>query len=101
MSYRFFPTAKIRLNQIWDYSEEQWGEEQAELYIRGLFGKLETAVSQRYEWKPVRHERFKGVYFIPYRHHFIFFKELGSGELGVISILHESMDIPRRLREDN
>jgi plasmid stabilization system protein ParE len=42
-----------------------------------------------------------GVYFIRHQHHYVFFRELSSGELGVISILHENMDIPARLREDS
>jgi hypothetical protein len=41
---------------------------------------------------------FKGVYFIKHANHFIF-KELGDGGIGVISILHESMDIPAWLRD--
>jgi plasmid stabilization system protein ParE len=42
-----------------------------------------------------------GVYFIRRQHHYIFFRELSSGSLGVINILHENMDIPARLKEDS
>lgn len=41
-----------------------------------------------------------GIFFVKHAHHFIFFKELPLGEIGVISVLHESMDIPSRLRDD-
>jgi plasmid stabilization system protein ParE len=30
----------------------------------------------------------------------VFFRELSKKRLGVISVLHEKMDIPARLRED-
>ena len=42
-----------------------------------------------------------GVYFIRNQHHYVFFRGLSSGELDVISILHEDMEIPARLREDS
>ena len=100
MNARFYPSARIRLNQIWEYSVEQWGEGEAESYVRGLFEYVASMAARRHEWRPVKHDRFKGVFFVRYRHHFVFFKELGSGALGVISILHEKMDIPQRLRED-
>ena len=40
------------------------------------------------------------VFFFRHQHHYVFFRELSKGSLGVISILHENMDIPSRLRED-
>jgi plasmid stabilization system protein ParE len=42
----------------------------------------------------------KGIFFIRYEHHYVFFRELSKGVLGVVNVLHESMDIPNRLRED-
>lgn len=33
-------------------------------------------------------------------HHYIFFRELSGGEIGVITILHENMDLPARIRDD-
>jgi len=30
----------------------------------------------------------------------VFFRELDTGDLGVMSILHERMDLPVRLKED-
>lgn len=101
MSVRFYSAARIRLNQIWDYSLGQWGEDEAESYVRGLFELIDSLDLLRHEWRPVKRERFKSVFFVRYRHHFVFFKELNSGALGVITILHEKMDIPQRLREDS
>ena len=42
----------------------------------------------------------KGVFFIRHEHHYIFFRELSDHCIGVISIIHESMDIPARLKDD-
>ena len=35
-----------------------------------------------------------------YRRHYLFFRELASGKIGVMSILHERMDVPARLVEE-
>lgn len=40
------------------------------------------------------------AYFCRYEHHYIFFRELETGDIGVMSILHERMNLPVRLRED-
>jgi plasmid stabilization system protein ParE len=47
-------------------------------------------------------EALSGIFFIRYQHHYVFSRELSGGTLGVISVLHENMDIPtNRLREDS
>lgn len=40
------------------------------------------------------------AWFSRYQHHYLFFRELDNGDLGVMSILHERTDMPMRLRED-
>ena len=100
MKYRFHSSANRRLNEIWQYTVERWGEEQTEKYIRGLFAVIEDKAEKRSLWRPVREEGLSGVYYFRDEHHLIFFRELKHGELGVISILHENMDLPRRLKED-
>jgi toxin ParE1/3/4 len=40
------------------------------------------------------------AYFSRYEHHYLFFRELDNGDLGVMCILHERMDVPVRLVED-
>jgi len=41
-----------------------------------------------------------GVYLSRYEKHHLFFRVLSGGVLGIMSILHESRDLPVRLRED-
>ena len=45
-------------------------------------------------------EVLPGVFFFRHQHHYVFFRELSKGTLGVISILHENMDLPSRLKQD-
>jgi len=48
----------------------------------------------------MRGKRFAGIWFVRHEHHYLFFLELSDGYVGIISILHENMDLPTRLRED-
>jgi len=100
MNHRIHPSARRRLVEIWEYTEETWGPEQADRYIEELFAELDRIARNRHRWRPVKEDGFEGVYFAKYRHHFIFFRDLES-QLGVVTVLHESMDLPNRLREDN
>ncbi|MBL8819329.1 MAG: type II toxin-antitoxin system RelE/ParE family toxin [Planctomyces sp.] len=100
MEVKFLRAAKSRLIEIWGYTERTWGEEQADKYIRGLVGSIQEAASFRNRWRPVMDAELPGVYFIQYERHFIFFRALPPDAIGVISVLHENMNIPMRLRED-
>lgn len=100
MQVRILPAARERLLGIWQYTSETWGDEQADDYVGGLVSSLSRLVGKRDLWRPVKEKRFSGVFFVRYRRHCVFFKELTDGSLGVLTILHESMDLPNRLKDD-
>lgn len=100
MTAKIYPPAQERLLEIWAYTEKQWGEQQADDYVTQLIAEIELVTQQRHRWPPVMEEALIGVYFFRYRHHYVFFRELSSKSLGVLSILHESMDLPARLKDD-
>lgn len=106
MGYLFYPTANAAQDRIWRDTAERWGEEQAETYIRGLHGHLEKLCTTRALWRSLPTDLslpagVEGV--IPvsrYGRHHLFFRELPSGKIGIMSILHERMDMPTRLMEE-
>jgi plasmid stabilization system protein ParE len=100
MAAEILPAAKASILEIWDYTERKWGEEQADDYVRGMVEAINKLQSQPHLWRPVRDDALRGIYFFRYRHHYIFFKKLSRATLGVVSILHENMDFPSRLKED-
>ncbi len=100
MPAKIYPAARERILEVWDYTDKKWGEQQADAYVRELVAEIETVSAQRHRWRPVLDEALKGVYFFRHRHHYVFFRELTKKRLGVISVLHEKMDLPARLRED-
>lgn len=99
MKHKFFKPALNAIIEIWHYTDKNWGEYQADKYIRGIYSAVEDAANRQH-WRNLKDKRFDGVHFIRYEHHFIFFRKLSQGRLGVISILHERMNIPDRLEGD-
>ena len=99
MTHRFFPPAERHLHDIWDYTSDRWGESQAETYVRELFAWLDALPERAHLWHAIPGERLRGAFFARYRSHFVFFRRLSSGDIGVLAILHETRDIPRRLAE--
>ncbi len=100
MAVRIFPAARARLLEIWDYTERKWSVEQADRYVGELVAAIEQILEQPHRIKRVRQKGLSGVHYFRHRHHFIFFRKLERGNIGVMSILHENMDIPSRLKED-
>jgi plasmid stabilization system protein ParE len=100
MPHKIYLPARRAIKEIWKYTNEQWGEEQANAYVHGLHSTVQKLADNRMIWRPVTHPGVQGVYFARYEHHYLFFRELSDGGLGVISVLHENMDLPIRLSED-
>lgn len=100
MAVEIYPAARERLLQIWDYTERTWGEEQADAYVRGIVAAAQDLWRQQIHWKPIRGDRFPGAWYIRHEHDYLFFRELPDGDIGIISILHENMDLPARFRDD-
>ncbi len=106
VGYKFFPTADKSQDAIWDYTYEEWGEAQANKYITGLHSHIQKLADKKLLWWPIPKsfvlpaDLEMEVFFSHYEKHYIFFRELRKGIIGIMSILHDSMHIPVRLRED-
>jgi plasmid stabilization system protein ParE len=104
--YVFFPAADARQDAIWDYTVKRWSEHQAKAYIIGLHEHLAVLARDVSLWRrlpsrlAVPPEVQDTVYCSLYRQHWLFFRKLPSGRIGVLTILHAAMDLPVRLRED-
>lgn len=100
MQVKILPPARERLIGIWQYTADTWGEEQANEYVSGLISALDKIAAKRDIWRSVKEPRFSGLYFTRYKHHYIFFKVISGNQIGVVSILHENMDLPSRISDD-
>ena len=99
MRHKIYPAARRRIIEIQQYTDKTWGERQADRYVRGLYNTIEEAANSKHLWRKVEHKEVKGIFFVRYQHHYIFFRELSEGVLGVVDVLHERMDIPNRLKD--
>jgi toxin ParE1/3/4 len=102
MAYKIHPKARQRLAKIWADTAKEWGEAQADHYIDTLYQAMHDLSKTPYLWRKLDHKHFKGkeVYFQRVQKHFVFFKKLPSGDLGILSVLHERMNLPARLLDD-
>jgi toxin ParE1/3/4 len=92
--------ASHRLDQIYVYTRDLLGEAQAEHYIRGLFERFEAIAARRFPWRPIPAEFGAHGYVCRHEKHFIYWKLLGDGGVGIVTILHERMHQIDRFRED-
>lgn len=104
--YLFYSVADKEQDAIFSDTKLRWGELQAERYIRKLHDHLSLLCDNKALWRrvPGRLTEKAGiqetVYVSRFERHYIFFRQLPSGRLGVMSLLHVQMDIPDRLAKD-
>jgi len=105
-TYLFFPPADKAQDDIWNYTCEEWGKKQVKKYIIGLHAHLQKLSEKKKLWRTLPNSLIVPsdldlqAYFSKYEHYFIFFRTLSGSKIGIMSILHESADIPVRLRKD-
>lgn len=100
-SFRILVRASHRLDEIYTYTEDYWGDAQAERYIRGLFERFEAIAARRIVWRPIPAEFGVDGFFCRYEKHFIYWRLLGNGDIGIVTVLHERMHQIDRFREDS
>ncbi len=104
--YLFYPPADAAQDCIWKDTIIQWGEAQAVTYITGLHAHLQKLSETKALWRrlpsdlAVPADLKVQAFFSRYERHYLFFRELPSGKIGIMAILHDRMDIPVRLHED-
>ena len=77
------------------------GEAQAELYIRDLFERFEPIAAERFPWRRVPAAFGVDGYFRRFERHFVYWRQLGDGSVGIVTVLHERVHQIDRFREDS
>lgn len=98
--FRVQAAAIRRIDEIYRYTAETWGEAQADDYVRGLFARFEAIAARRFPWRPVPAAFGVDGFVCRYEHHLIYWKLLGDGAVGIVTILHERMHQIGRFRDD-
>ena len=100
MAVKFQPAALIRLDEIYLYTLDRWGAEQAKRYSDGLFAAIEGITERVTFSRPIPAEFEVRGYYFKYERHFVYWQRFASGDIGIVSILHEQMHQVDRLRDD-
>ncbi len=100
--YSFHPVADEQQTDIWIYTCQHWSSEQADIYIDGLHNQL-SKVALDFSLLRVLPDGINNqVQFFHYGRHYVFLKKASSicdEKIQVLAILHDSMDIPVKLRD--
>lgn len=97
--YRVQEAAAIRIDEIYRYTRDRWGEVQADAYIEGMFETFDGIAAGMAASRPVPAEFGVTGYVSRYRRHFIYWKNLNDGAIGIVTVLHERMHQTDRFME--
>jgi toxin ParE1/3/4 len=100
VEFRVSPAAGLRIDAIYDYGRKRWGEEQAKAYIHGLFAHFSAIVEHRIIWRPIPAELEVSGYYARYERHYVYWRILSDGSVGIVTVLHERMHQIARFRDD-
>jgi len=100
MAVRIQEAASLRLDDIYRYTRDHWGEVQADRYITGMFEAFERIDAHGILSKPIPAAFGVEGYFFRYERHFVYWRRLSNGDIGIVTILHERMHQIERFKED-
>jgi toxin ParE1/3/4 len=89
------PRAQLDIDEIWDYTANRWGIDQAETYVRRL-GQHMTLIARQPELGNLCPEIRTGYHRFPCEAHILFYRVV-EGDVEVVRILHSQMDFVRHL----
>ena len=95
--YRISKQAIIDLNNIWIYTFQKWSKQQADRYYDLIIGEIEFIADNYLTGKSVEQTR-KNYRVTKIKSHLIFYRKEEGGVVEIVRILHQRMDIKKRLQ---
>ena len=84
--------------KIWNYTVDTWSENQADKYFHRLLDSCQDIADGKLKGK-----KYEGIYpgllGIKTGKHIIFYRQVNKDRVEIARILHERMDLRRRIRE--
>lgn len=90
------PAARADLTEIWDYTANRWGVDQAERYVRDLTAACQGLADKRLTGRAIDDIR-AGYSKLSVGSHFLFYRRTDAGLIDIVRVLHQRMDIPERM----
>lgn len=100
IGFQVLEAAGRRIDDIYVYSRDTWGDAQARRYVADLFACFEAIVARRVVWRRIPAEFGIDGYYIRHAHHYVYWRLLSDGDVGIVTILHERMHQIDRFRDD-
>lgn len=97
-NYRIGPHAKAKLVEIYRYTFENFGEAQADKYVKGMYSKFGDIVAGKVHARPIPPEYAASGFFLRYEKHFIYWRNRKDGGVSILAILHVSQMQGDRLK---
>ena len=96
--YLLSPAAQADLSEIWDYTVRRWSQAQAERYILAIRDSCKALADGTRRGRSIDDIR-AGYLKLPVGSHFLFYRITDSGQIDVVRILHQRMDVAAHLDE--
>jgi toxin ParE1/3/4 len=97
-SYRLTKTATEDLAHIWNYTVDTWSESQADYYYHMLLDSCQDISKGR-----VAGKQYDGIYTgllgLKAGKHIIFYRMINRDIVEIVRILHERMDLKKRIKD--
>ena len=100
ISVRVQESASLRIDEIYRYSRDGRGTVQADACINGLFEASERIETGGVPSRPIPAEFGVDGFVFRYEKHFVYWKRLSNGDIGIVTVLHERTHQTGRFRED-
>jgi toxin ParE1/3/4 len=94
--YVLSPRAIEDLSDIWDYSTDRWGADQADRYVRQITATCRDLADNRRKGRDAGDIR-AGYFRYAVGSHELFYRYDQEGQMEVVRILHKRMDVERHL----
>jgi toxin ParE1/3/4 len=94
--YLLSPAARADLEEIWEYTRQHWGVDQAEDYIRELQHAMARAAANPRIGRACDEIRI-GYRKLAGGSHVFFYRVTDNGVIDVVRVLHQRMDVDRHL----
>ncbi len=94
--YLLSPAARADLEQIWDYTHERWGADQAEEYVRELQHAIARAATNPRIGRACDEIR-PGYRKLAAGSHTLYYRVTPDDVIDIVRTLHQRMDVDRHL----
>lgn len=99
-AFRVEDRAGRRLDDIYVHTRDTWGDDQAACYIRALFEKFDQIAARKIPWRAIPADFGLEGFYCRCQHHYVYWRLLSDGVVGIVTVLHERMHQLDRFRED-